>query len=88
MSYHTRFQPSAAVFGVLLLAVAPLSAQTAGPALVPLPPPAVAAPAPALPPSSSPVPAMVLGPLPAPSAAAEPVIGPIQMRGETLDDEE
>jgi general secretion pathway protein D len=85
MSYHTRFQPSAAVFGVLLLAVAPLSAQTAGPALVPLPPPAVAAPAPALPPSSSPVPAMVLGPLPAPSAAAEPVIGPIQMRGETLE---
>jgi general secretion pathway protein D len=62
-----------------------LSAQTAGPALVPLPPPAVAAPAPALPPSSSPVPAMVLGPLPAPSAAAEPVIGPIQMRGETLE---
>lgn len=85
MSYHTRFQPSVAVFGVLLLAVAPLSAQTAGPALVPLPPPAVAAPAPALPPSSSPVPAMVLGPLPAPSAAAEPVIGPIQMRGETLE---
>jgi general secretion pathway protein D len=28
---------------------------------------------------------MVLGPLPAPSAAAEPVIGPIQMRGETLE---
>lgn len=74
MSYHHRHRPPAAAFAVLLFAAAAsLIAQNAGP----MP----AAPTPASPTPNSPPPAG-----PAVSLASnEEIIGPLQMRGDTLD---
>jgi general secretion pathway protein D len=72
MSHHRRHRPPLAAIAALLFAVATsLVAQNASP---PVPPPPDVAPAPAGPAAT-----------PATAASNEEIIGPLQMRGETLD---
>ena len=87
MSYHLRPRLPVSAFAAALFAVASLQAQPAGPAStastpeVSPPPPAIPGSAASAPAVNSPPPAAA--PLPPP--AGEEIIGPIQMRGETLE---
>jgi general secretion pathway protein D len=83
MSSHPRFRHFVfAVATALAAAAAPLTAQTAGPTPAEIPPPANApAPAAVQAPATLPAPTTLTGP----QASTEEIVGPIQMRGETLE---